>query len=152
MYNLTVRRLIAIFVASLFPMGCESGDPPRRVEEVDRLVRVDSGRLFVLQFGPSGVTVLRRTALRRAPRPLRARPRGFRGVAVVRDARGRELDRGFFRLPRRRHALFGDVSGPPGPADVVLKSPVVHLRVAWPQGASHLELWEGTRRLGEVRE
>jgi hypothetical protein len=141
-----------MLAAALLQLACESGDPPRRFAEVERQVGRNGGRLYVLRFRPDGVQVLRRLELRRAPRPLRARPRGARAVAVVRDARGRELGRRFFRLPRRRHALFGNVDGPARAVDVALRAPVVHLRVVWPDGASVLELWEGSRRLGEVVE
>ncbi len=110
-----------------------------------------TGRLLVLQLG-DGVRVLRQRVLDRAPRPPRVEFQGWKGRWEVRDAGGRVLGSGRFRIPRRLHALFGDVDGPARGVDVVLERPVVWLRVVVVPGARTLVLYDdhGRRRLGEV--
>ena len=152
LYNLIVRWQAAIIILSSLSITCETGEPPPRVVGAARPARASAGgRLFVLRLEPAGVALLHRAALRRAPRPLRARPRSHRGGYVVRDGGGRALSRGFFYLPTRIHAVF-DRSGSPDVVDTPLRRPVIRLRVAWPVGARTLELWAGSRRLGEVTE
>lgn len=110
-----------------------------------------SGRLLVLRLG-DGVRVLRQRALDRAPRPSRGAFKHWKGRWEVRSADGRVLGSGRFRIPRRRHALFGDVGGPARAVDVALEHPVVWLRVPVSPEARSVVLYDdhGRRRLGEV--
>jgi hypothetical protein len=105
----------------------------------------------VLRLG-DGVEVLRQRDLERVPARRRGAFRRGSGRWEVRSADGRVLSRGRFRIPRRRHALFGDVGGPARAVDVALERPVVWLRVPLSTGARRLILYDdqGRRRLGEV--
>jgi hypothetical protein len=120
------------------------GHAPATVERAD-------GRLLVLRLG-DGVEVLRNRPLRRAPRPPRGVSRHWKGRWEVRSGDGRVLSAGRFRIPRRRHALFGDVGGPARAVDVTLERPVVWLRIRVAPGARTVVLYDdhGRRRLGEV--
>jgi len=149
------RTLITLALVALVA-GCDghgegSDDQSRAVREKATAVEREPGRLLVLRLGDS-VRVLRQRALDHAPRPSRVGSPRWKGRWEVRTAQGRVLDAGRFRIPRRRHALFGDVGGPARAVDVALERPVVWLRVPVAPGARTLVLYDdhGRRRLGEV--
>lgn len=148
----------AIVAAALLALAvaCDGGggapdDRTRVVRAPASMADRAPGRLLVLRLG-DGVEVLRSRALDRAPRPSRGAFHHWKGRWEVRTARGRVLGTGRFRIPRRRHALFGDVGGPASAVDVALEHPVVWLRVPLAPGARSLVLYDdhGRRRLGEV--
>jgi len=111
------------------------------------------GLLLVLQLGQDGITVLRQRLLAHPPVPLRREVPGWQGRWTLVGRDGRALQRGRFRLPRRLHALFGDVAGAAGPADAPLPHPVILLRLPRVPGAVRLRLTDERREtsLGEVR-
>ncbi len=140
----------------LFPLGgCDETDLGNSREQGLRssaspAVR-SPGRLLVLRLG-DGVQVLKQRGLPHVGRVPRAAPRHWKGLWEVRSATGQLLHRGRFRIPRRRHALFGEVDGPARAVDVPLGRPVVWLRVPLGGQAGRLVLYDdhGRRRLGEV--
>lgn len=77
---------------------------------------------------------------------------GWDGRYEVLDRAGRRLASGSFRIPRRVHALFGEVDGHDGSGSAPLSRPVVLLRVEAPTGAARVTLRDGPRglSLGEV--
>jgi hypothetical protein len=105
----------------------------------------------VLRLGAQGVELVSQAPLARAPRPWRGRSR-WKGRFEIRDARGTVLATGPFRLPRTRHALFGDVDGPSEGVTVPVRAPVVMVKVPTPPGASTVTVYDerGRVRLGEV--
>lgn len=110
-------------------------------------------RLLVLRLGGEHPEVIRSRALPpAAPRVARPGPQGRDGRYEVLDRAGRRLALGFFRIPRRVHALFGEVEGPAGPGSAPIARPLVMLRVETPAGAARVVLWDRARGrgLGEV--
>ncbi len=152
-----LRTLWAPVMAALLFCAASCGEP-RDVSE-DRVgvahapatVERADGRLLVLRLG-DGVEVLRSRALRRVAPGVRRAVRHWKGRWEVRGADGGVLHRGRFRIPRRRHALLGDVGGPARAVDVALERPVVWLRIRVAPGARTVVLYDdhGRRRLGEV--
>jgi len=148
------RWAVVAFAVLVVAAACDGGTPDDRIRVVRaKASTVDRtpGRLLVLRLG-DGVRVLRRGFLDRAPRPKRGAFHRWKGRWEVRTGDGRVVDTGRFRIPRRRHALFGDVGGPARAVDVPLDHPVVWLRVPVAPAARTLVLYDdhGRRRLGEV--
>ena len=130
--------------------ACTAGEPAPMQRSLKAPGRPE-GCLLVLRLGGPGVEVVKRTALMRLTNARRQPQRGG-GRYEVRDGSGRTLAKGWFRLPRRIHALLGAAQGPATGVSVPLRRPVVWLRVATPPGAARLVLFDGREAspLGEV--